>query len=140
MSELIAIGYLGTDTAHHAAREAKRLAKDLSITPDAIAVIVRRDGEYKVTTNRPAVAAAIGVIVGKMTVTGVDEGFQSSIQDLLTLGTSALFLVVEQANADETVDALAQYGGTVLKTSLTDKAHMDLQDALHGSRDAQAVL
>jgi len=58
VSDLIAIGYDDTITAHQAAEEAERLAKDLIIEPDAIAVIVRRDdGKYKVTTNHHAVGA-----------------------------------------------------------------------------------
>src|SRR6188472_1937052 len=40
MSELIAIGYEDTITAHKAAETAEGLARDLIIEPDAIAVIV----------------------------------------------------------------------------------------------------
>ena len=57
MSTLIAIGYPDETTATAAGDEAERLAKDLIIQPDAIAVI-RRDvnGHYHVTTNHHAVA------------------------------------------------------------------------------------
>ena len=51
MADLIAIGY--PDEATAAADEARRLARDLIIQPDAIAVIVRdKDGSYHVHTNR----------------------------------------------------------------------------------------
>ena len=58
MSELIAIAYPDTTTAYQASEEAERLAQDLVIEPDAIAVIVRnQDGKYKVTTNHHPVGA-----------------------------------------------------------------------------------
>jgi hypothetical protein len=41
MADLIAIGYPDLTTADAAAGEARRLARDLIIQPDAIAVIVR---------------------------------------------------------------------------------------------------
>ena len=39
MADLIAIGYLDETTAEQAAEEARRLARDLIIEPDAIAAI-----------------------------------------------------------------------------------------------------
>ena len=52
MADLIAIGYPDEATAEAAAEEARRLAKDLIIQPDAIAVIVRdKDGQYHVHTS-----------------------------------------------------------------------------------------
>ncbi len=52
MADLIAIGYPDETTAFAAAEEARRLAADLIIQPDAIAVIARdQDGSYHVTTS-----------------------------------------------------------------------------------------
>jgi uncharacterized membrane protein len=47
-------------------------------------------------------------------------------------GTSALFLVVEKVTPDKAVEGLRQYGGTVLKSSLSKETEAQLQDALHG--------
>ena len=56
MADLIAIGYPDESTADDAAAEARRLAQDLIIQPDAIAVIVRdKDGSYHVRTTHHAV-------------------------------------------------------------------------------------
>ena len=41
---------------------------------------------------------------------------------MLKPGTSALFLVVEKVTPDKAVEALSQYGGTVLKSSLSKDA------------------
>src|SRR3712207_7409087 len=57
MATLVAIGYPDETTATAAADEAQRLAKDLIIEPDAIAVIIRdKEGKFKVTTSHHAVA------------------------------------------------------------------------------------
>jgi uncharacterized membrane protein len=161
MAELIAIGYPDTVTAHRAAEEAERLAKDLIIQPDAIAVIARnQDGKYKVTTNHHevgvgtswgmfwgflfgllffvpvlgmAVGAGMGAIMGKITKSGIDREFESRVRDMLQPGTSALFLVVEKVTPDKAIEAMQQFGGTVLKSSLSKDAEEQLQEALHGA-------
>src|SRR5690349_2623683 len=150
MSTLIAIGYPDEATADAAKAEAERLSRDLIIQPDAIAAIKRDpDGKFQVTTNhRPvasgtswgmfwgllfgmlffvpflgmAVGAGMGALMGKMTKGVVNKEFEEGVRDLLKPGTSALFLVVEQATPDKAIDALAPYGGTVLKSSLSREA------------------
>ena len=58
MAELIAIGYPDEATAEQAAAEARRLAHDLIIQPDAIAVIERdAEGKYHVHTSHHMVGA-----------------------------------------------------------------------------------
>src|SRR5580698_5572378 len=67
MADLVAIGYPDLTTADAAADEARRLASDLIIQPDAIAVIVRdTDGSYHVHTTHHAVGggATWGHVLG----------------------------------------------------------------------------
>jgi uncharacterized membrane protein len=162
MATLVAIGYPDESTATAAGDEAERLAKDLIIEPDAIAVIRRdKEGKFHVTTNHHAVAggatwgmfwgllfgmlffvpffgmaigAGLGALMGKMTKGAIDKDFESRIRDLLQPGTSALFLVVEKATPDKAVEALSRFGGTVLKSSLSKEAEAQLQEALHGNQ------
>lgn len=162
MPNLVAIGYPDEATAEAAADEARRLAKDLIIQPDAIAVIVRdKDGSYHVHTNHHTVGAGatwgmfwgflfgllffipvfgmavgvgMGALMGKLTKTSIDKQFQEQVRDMLQPGTSALFLMLEKVTPDKAVDAMSKYGGTVLKTSLSNKDEQELQDALHGSQ------
>src|SRR3954452_14003318 len=159
MADLIAIGYPDETTADAAAGEARRLASDLIIQPDAIAVIVRdTDGSYHVHTTHHAVGggaawgmfwgflfgllffipvlgmavgAGMGALMGKVTKTGIDKEFESRVRDMLQPGTSALFLIVEKVTPDKAIEAMSRYGGTVLKTSLSAEAEKELQDALH---------
>jgi len=159
MADLIAIGYPDEATADAAAAEAQRLARDLIIQPDAIAVIVRdKEGGYHVHTNHHAVGAGatwgmfwgflfgllfipvfglaigagMGALMGKLTKTSIDKAFQEQVRDLVKPGTSCLFLMLEKVTPDKAVEAMSKYGGTVLKTSLSKDDEQQLQDALHG--------
>jgi uncharacterized membrane protein len=160
MANLIAIGYPDETTAEAAADEARQLAKDLIIEPDAIAVIVRdASGDYHVHTHHHlvgrgaswgmwwgllfgvlffipvfgmAIGAGLGALMGKVTKSGIDKQFQDEVRGMLKPGTSALFLMVEKVTPDKAVEAMSKYGGTVLKTSLSKEGEKELQDALHG--------
>jgi uncharacterized membrane protein len=79
-----------------------------------------------------AVGAGLGALFGKIEKTGIDKQFQEQVRDLVKPGTSALFLVAEKVTPDKAVAALEQFGGTVLKSSLSKDAEAELQDALHG--------
>ena len=137
MADLIAIGYPDETTAEAAAGEARQLARDLIIEPDAIAVIVRdAGGDYHVHTRHHVVGrggAGLGALMGKVTKSGIDAQFQDQVRGMLKPGTSALFLMVEKVTPDKAVEAMSKFGGTVLKTSLSKQGEQDLQDALHGT-------
>src|SRR5206468_9119780 len=161
MADLIAIGYPDETTASLASEEVKRLASELIIEPDAVAAIVRdKEGKYHVSTSHHpvgggaswgmfwgllfgllffvpvfgmAVGAGLGALMGKVEKTGIDKQFQQQVRDMVTPGTSALFLVVEKVTPDKAVEGLSRFGGTVLKSSLSKDAERDLQDALHGT-------
>src|SRR5580765_8593774 len=124
MSDLIAIGYPDEATADEAAAEARRLAQDLIIQPDAIAVIVRdKEGKFHTHTSHHlvgggatwgmfwgllfgllffipvlgmAVGAGFGALFAKLEKSGLDKQFQQQVRDMLQPGHSALFLVVEK--------------------------------------------
>ena len=166
MADLIAIGYPDETTAALAADEARVLAKDLIIQPDAIASIVRdKEGKYHVHTAHHmvgagatwgmfwgllfgllffvpvfgmALGAGLGALMGKITKAGVNKEFQDQVRDLIKPGTSALFLMVEKVTPDKAVEALSKYGGTVLKTSLTKEGEAALQEALHGGEAGES--
>src|ERR1700676_4930621 len=108
MSELIAIGYPDETAAEEAAREVERLAADLIIEPEQVAVI-RRDanGKYHVTTTQHevgtgamfglfwglllgvlflvpvvgvAIGAGVGALVGMVTKLGISEEFRRQVK------------------------------------------------------------
>jgi uncharacterized membrane protein len=79
-----------------------------------------------------AVGAGMRAIMGKIAKSGMDEGFQNQVRDMLQPGTSALFIVFEKVTADKALDALSKFGGKVLKTSLSDDATAEINKELHG--------
>jgi uncharacterized membrane protein len=160
MADLIAIGYPDETTAAEAEREVQRLVRELIIQPDAVAVISRdQEGKFHVSTNHHAVAggaswgmfwgmlfgmlffvpflgmafgAGMGALMGKIEKSGIDRTFQRQVRGMLKPGTSALFLVIEKVTPDKAVSALSKFGGTVLKSSLSEDTERQLQEALHG--------
>ena len=161
MADLIAIGYDDEETAQKAAEEVYRLADDLVIQPEAVAVIVRdKNGKYKVTTNHHPVAEGVtwgmfwgvlfgllffvpvfglviggvfGTLFGVIEKIGVDKQFQRQVRDMVQPGTSALFLVVDKVTPDKAIEALSKFGGKVLKSSLSNDAEQQLEEALAGA-------
>jgi uncharacterized membrane protein len=161
VADLIAIGYDDEETAEKAAEEVYRLAQDLVIEPEAVAVIKReQNGKYKVTTNHHPVAEGVtwgmfwgilfgllffipvfglavggllGALFGAVDKIGIDKSFQQEVRDMLQPGTSALFLVVDKVTPDKATEALSKYGGRVLKTSLPTDAEQKLQEAMTGA-------
>jgi len=160
MADLIAIGYDDTTTAIQAMDEAQKLAADLVIQADAIAAIIRsEDGKMRTVTNQHTVGAGttwgmfwgflfgllffipflgmafgagMGALMGKIGKSGIDKQFQDQVREMLKPGTSALFIVFEKVTPDKALAALSKYGGTVLKTSLSDEATAEINKELHG--------
>jgi uncharacterized membrane protein len=161
MATLIAIGYDNERTAAQAADEVRRLSHNLLIQPDAVAVI-RRDlsGAYHVATSHHAVGAGatwgmfwgflfgllffvpvfgvavgagLGALLGEIEKGGVDKALQQQVRDMVSPGTSALFLIVERVTPEKALAALSKFGGKVLKASLTEDQRQRLEEALHGS-------
>ena len=160
MADLIAIGYDDTTTAIQAMEEAERLQGDLIIQADAIAAIIRNeDGKLKTITNQHAVGtgtvsgmfwgmlfgllffvpflgmavgAGMGALMGKVAKSGIDKQFQEQVREMLQPGTSALFMIIEKVTPDKAIEAMSKYGGTVLKTSLSDEATKEINRELHG--------
>ena len=162
MPDLIAIGYPDTTTAVSAMDEVDRLAADLVIQPDAVAAVIRDDsGKFRTMTNQHVVGAGttwgmfwgflfgilffipvlgmafgagLGAVMGKITKSSIDKGFQDQVREMMQPGTSALFMIVEQMTTDKALDGLSKFGGSVLKTSLSEADQAELQEALHGDQ------
>jgi len=160
MPDLIAIGYDDTTTALQAMDEVGVLARDLVIQPDAVAAIVRSDdGKFRTVTNQHevgagatwgmfwgllfgilffvpifgmAVGAAFGALGGKLAKDSISKDFQDQVREAMQPGTSALFMIVEQMTTDKALDGLSKFGGSVIKTSLSEEAEAEIQAHLHG--------
>jgi uncharacterized membrane protein len=160
MATLVAIGYPDQGTAEQAMETVEGLEAELIIQADQVAAISRDlEGKYHVHTQHGgagagagawwggfwgmlfgllffipfaglAIGAGMGALFGHLGAKGIDKEFQDQVRDHVKPGTSALFMIVEKVTPDKAVAALQQYGGTVIKTSLSDEDTRKLQDAL----------
>ncbi|MBV9335291.1 MAG: DUF1269 domain-containing protein [Solirubrobacterales bacterium] len=159
MATLLAIGYPDEETAQQAMQTVQELQSELIIQADQVAAISRDlDGQYHVHTNHAggagagawwggfwgmlfgllffipfaglALGAGMGALFGHFGKQGIDKAFQEQVRDYVKPGTSALFMVIEQATPDKAIAAMQQYGGTVIRTSLSDEDTKKLQEAL----------
>ena len=168
MATLVAIGYPDQTTAEQARQTVGQLESELIIQADQVASISRDlEGKYHVHTSHGgasagggawwggfwgmlfgllffipfaglAIGAGMGALFGHLGKKGIDQAFQQQVRDYVKPGTSALFVVIEQATPDKAIAALQQYGGTVIKTSLSDEDTKRLQDALTPPTPANA--
>lgn len=81
-------------------------------------------------------AGVMGAALGAAGNLGIKDDFKQRVNDLVQPGTSAILVVVRKATPDKFLEALAPYGGTVLRTSLSHDAEQALMMALHGDDPA----
>jgi uncharacterized membrane protein len=169
MATLVAIGYPDQGTGEQARETVGRLESELIIQADQVASINRDlDGRYHVHTSHGgggtgagavwggfwgllfgllffipfagwAMGAGMGALFGHFGQKGIDKAFQEQVREYLQPGTSALFMVIEHATPDKAIAALQQYGGTVIKTSLSDEDTKKLQEALRPPQTADVA-
>jgi uncharacterized membrane protein len=160
MATLVAIGYPDQGTAEQAAETVYQLESELIIQADQVAAISRDlEGKYHVHTTHGgasagggavwggfwgflfgllffipfaglALGAGMGALFGHFGEKGIDKAFQQQVRDYVKPGTSALFMIIEKATPDKAIAALQQYGGTVIRTSLSEEDTQRLQEAL----------
>jgi uncharacterized membrane protein len=160
MATLVVIAYPDQDTAQQARATVWRLEQELIIKAEEVAVISRDpDGKYHVHTSHSgfstaggaiwggfwgllfgmlfliplagwAMGAGAGALFGHRRDNSFDQAFQQQVRDHLKPGTSALFMMIQHVTPDKAIAALAHYGGTVIKTSLSDEDAKKLQNAL----------
>jgi len=77
-----------------------------------------------------ALGASAGAISGAITDAGINDQFMKDLAGKLQPNSSVLFVLIRSMTADKVVDDISQYGGTVLKTSLSHLDEEKLQAAL----------
>lgn len=79
-----------------------------------------------------ALGAASGALGGKLTDIGIDDKFMKEAAGVLQPGTAGLFLLIRKMTTDKVLADLKGIGGTVMRTSLDDKAEAALREAIGG--------
>ena len=71
-----------------------------------------------------------GAAVGAATRIGIDKAFIKEVGDDIQPGTSAIFLLVRDADPDIAIAALRDYKGTLYQTTLSPEAEENIRRAL----------
>lgn len=71
-----------------------------------------------------------GALVGRLMNLGVDGKFVKQVEEEITPGTSALFVLVSNANPAAELAILRQFKGKVIQTNLSSEAEESLRSAL----------
>lgn len=158
MSELIIIGYDDHATAEKAQETVLGLQRDFVVTLSGLAVVrVDEDGKKHIDTpnnivGTSAVGGALwgailgllflvpglglliggawGALAGVAGRAGVNRELRSRVDGLLTPGKAALVVMATKLTEDKFAAALAPFGGTVLKTSLSEEDEKALAEEL----------
>lgn len=160
MAALLAIGYADQSVAEDARKSIQELEDELATQVDHVASISRDvEGRYHAHIGQSAAAPGGGVdwgrfwwaLFGLLFLTPsaglafgadpaalrarlgekwIDERFRDRVREQVKPGTSAVFMVTEQATSDKVVGALAGLGGTLITTSLSDAEIEGLRELL----------
>jgi uncharacterized membrane protein len=82
----------------------------------------------------PIAGIVVGILggmgVGALSHLGIQKSFVKEVSDALQPGTSALFLIIREANANAVLAALKPYQGKVYQTSLDEEDEESLRRVL----------
>jgi uncharacterized membrane protein len=158
MSELIVIGYDNPVHARSAYDEVLALQADFIADLRGVAIVtVDAEGKNHVETPQKivglgaasgalwgmligllffvpffglALGGAMGALMGKAGKSGINDQFRSQVQDLLKPGKAAVVIMAAKITEDKFADAMKQYGGELLKTSLSEEDEKELAHEL----------
>lgn len=161
MSELIILGYDDHATAERAANKVQDLQRDFVVELSGLATVrVDDDGKkhvdlpHKVVSSSAAagglwgvligmlflapglgllVGGAVGALSGKLSKAGINKAFQQRVEDLLEPGKAAVVIMARKITEDKFRSAMAEFGGSVLQTSLSEADEAELAAELSGT-------
>jgi uncharacterized membrane protein len=76
-----------------------------------------------------AVGAAMGALTGSMADVGIDDEFIREVRAQVTPGTSALFVLTQNAVVDKVVEEFKNSGATLVSTNLSHEQEAQLREA-----------
>ena len=158
MSSLVVITFKDPDEAHQVRSQLRALEKEGLVKMEDAAVI-RKDEHGKIhivnETDKTVAAGAVaggllglmlfilfpvagiaigaagGALVGAALDKGVDKKFVKQVADELEPNSSALFVLVNEANRNAATAVLREHTGKVYHTNLSSEAEEALRAALH---------
>lgn len=77
-----------------------------------------------------AIGAAAGAITGALSDVGIDDHFNRQLSEKILPNSSVLFILIRNMTDDRVLPEIEKFGGTILKTSLSDQDQGKLEAAL----------
>ena len=158
MSELIVIGYDDHTKATAAYNEVISMQSDYVVSLNGLAIVtVDAEGKNHVETPQKIVGASaaggalwgmligllffvpfiglamgglMGALFGKLGKTGINDQFRAQVNDLLKPGMAAVVIMASKITEDKFADRIGPFGGTLLKTSLSEADEKELAEEL----------
>ena len=155
------IGYDNPQTARQAYEQVQRLQQDFVVELRGLAIVdVDADGKTHVDTPQRIIGTsaahgalfglllgllffvpgmvllggAIGALMGTFTKSGIDAEFRNRVEHLVEPGHSAVVVMASKLTEDKFAGAMQPFGGTILKTSLSESDERELAEELTGQR------
>ena len=153
------IGYDNPQTARQAYEQVQRLQQDFVVELRGLAIVdVDADGKTHVDTPQRIIGTsaahgavfglllgllffvpgmvllggAIGALMGTFTKSGIDAEFRNRVEHLVEPGHSAVVVMASKLTEDKFAGAMQPFGGTILKTSLSESDERELAEELTG--------
>ena len=79
-----------------------------------------------------AIGAATGALAGKLSDYGIDDDWIKQVAAGIPAGGSALFVKAHDTKADRVLPEMAKFGGTVIRTNLSQEQEAALTEAIAG--------
>lgn len=155
MADLIVLGYDNEAKAQEAFDEVEKLAGDYIVSLSGLALVTADEqGKRHVRTAGKIMGASTamgalwgiligllflvpglgliiggiaGAVSGTLTKMGIDKVFKQRVDSLLQPGKSAVVILANAITEDKFEASMARFGGTVLKTSLSDEVEKELE-------------
>jgi len=162
MSDLVVFGYESEAKAEEARDGLFRLSKEYLVTvSDAVVATATPDGQIKLNQMvnlwamgasggafwgllagmlffNPligvAAGAASGALAGALSDYGINDDFMRDVSSVLQPGQAALFVLADRAASDRVIEAMAGYGGTILRTNLDRSQEAKLHEVFDQAR------
>jgi uncharacterized membrane protein len=80
-----------------------------------------------------AAGAGAGALSGKLADIGIDDNFMKELAATFTPGSSALFVLVRKSTPDKVLDAIKEFKGKVIHTSLIADDEQKLRSVLEAA-------
>jgi|SRR4051794_41064578 uncharacterized membrane protein len=158
MSSLVVITFTNPDEAHEVRRQIRELEHDGLVKMEDAAVIMKdakgkihivNEADKTVVTGAVAggvlglllmalfpiagiaIGAAGGALVGASMDKGVDKKFAKQVSEELQPNSSAVFLIMNEANVTAALGSLRNHTGKVYQTNLSPELDEALRAAVH---------